>query len=354
MVIPMAYLSILDGVRTIAVLLVVACHLLFQVHGGKSPGFYDLNAMGHLGVAIFFVHTSLVLLGSLDRHGSALMPFYVRRVFRIYPLSITIVLLIALIQLAWPDPIDIGRLLSNLFLVQNLTGDPVYTGPLWSLPHEVQMYLFLPFLYFVIRRTKHSVVWCALIYFTSVVLAALDPDNLARFHTNGVTASLIRYAPCFTAGALAFALSARAPKTLHPAWLTTAIALGMTSIPLLVSAGSQETPLMWTFCLVIAIMIPLSRELTCQPIVRTTKVVATYSYGVYITHLLALSAIDGMMPGPPIVQWIAMLILLVGLPYICYHGIEKRGVALGARLAARCGKRSSLDAERRAAAGEAR
>jgi hypothetical protein len=29
-----------------------------------------------------------------------------------------------------------------------------------------------------------------------------------------------------------------------------------------------------------------------------------------------------------------MLVLLPGLAYICYHGIEKRGIAFGSRLAA--------------------
>jgi peptidoglycan/LPS O-acetylase OafA/YrhL len=334
MVISMAHLSVLDGVRAVAVLLVVVCHLLLQVIGG-DPAYYSIHAMGHLGVAIFFVHTTLVLMGSLARNGSAVIPFYVRRLFRIYPLAITVVLFIALLQLAGSSPIDVGRLLSNVFLVQNLTGDQPYIGPLWSLPYEVQMYLVLPLLYAVITRTKRPVLWCATLYVGTVVIAASDAGNLAHFHVPTVTAPLIRFAPCFTAGALAYALSGRMPKVLHPAWVATVLAAGIALVPCLVGIGAPETPLMWALCLLLAIVIPASREVAYQPLARATKTIATYSYGVYLTHVFALGAIDGLMPGPAIVQWAAMLILLPGLAYICYHGIEKRGLALGMRLAAR-------------------
>jgi hypothetical protein len=45
-----------------------------------------------------------------------------------------------------------------------------------------------------------------------------------------------------------------------------------------------------------------------------------------------------------------MLILLPGLVYICYHGIEKHRIALGARLAASYAMRSKR-AELRAPVG---
>jgi hypothetical protein len=40
-----------------------------------------------------------------------------------------------------------------------------------------------------------------------------------------------------------------------------------------------------------------------------------------------------LLPGPWYVQWGAFLILLPGLAYIAYHGIEKRGIAVGNRVA---------------------
>jgi hypothetical protein len=132
---PTAYLTNLDGIRTIAVLLVVVSHLLLQLTNGGEPAFYSFRTMGRVGVAIFFVHTTLVLMASLARHGPTAIPFYVRRIFRIYPLSVAVVLFFALLQWLSHMPTDTGELLSNLFLVQNLTGDASLPRPLYAHGH---------------------------------------------------------------------------------------------------------------------------------------------------------------------------------------------------------------------------
>jgi peptidoglycan/LPS O-acetylase OafA/YrhL len=80
--------------------------------------------------------------------------FYIRRFFRIYPLSILTVLGAVALHLhangrgisfgPRPQPLE---LTSNLLLVQNLTYSDSIVGPLWSLPIEVQMYVLLPFFF---------------------------------------------------------------------------------------------------------------------------------------------------------------------------------------------------------------
>src|SRR4051794_12015754 len=81
----------LDLLRAIAVLCVVVCHLSL-VFGNASAHFFNL--LGYFGVVVFFVHTSLVLMMSLDRANSEnptaalFVPFMVRRCFRVYPLAI--------------------------------------------------------------------------------------------------------------------------------------------------------------------------------------------------------------------------------------------------------------------------
>lgn len=335
MVIAMAYLSVLDGVRAVAVLLVVACHLLFHLNNGDEAIGYPFATVGQLGVAIFFVHTALVLLGSLERHDASPSAFYVRRIFRIYPLAIIVILTTVPFYLSAHVPLGGERLISNLLLMQNLIDEQPYVGQMWSLPYEVQMYVFLPLIYAVITRARWPVFWVLLLYLVTFAIAWADPGNHFRFRITGLTAPFLRYVPCFMGGVLAYTLAGRIPRVLSPAWLAAFLACCIAFAPMMVSAGVRETPLMWAVCFVLGCIIPACREMKSKLIAAVAKTIATYSYGVYLTHMVALSAIDGLMPGPPVVQWSAMLILLVGLPYICYHYIEKRGVAWGARLAER-------------------
>src|ERR1700741_5259738 len=132
----------LDLLRAVAVLLGLASHVYVFVTGKQVP---VNHRMGQLGVELFFVHTSLVLMQSLDRPrltGSALFKqFYIQRLFRIYPLSIVFV---SCIYFFGPEQWSTLELFSNLTLTQNLTYSKVMSDPLWSLPLEVQMYIALP------------------------------------------------------------------------------------------------------------------------------------------------------------------------------------------------------------------
>lgn len=322
----MANLANLDGIRAIAVILVVISHLLLQLTAGGEPASYSIKAMGRVGVGIFFVHTALVLMASLERHGPSAIPFYVRRVFRIYPLSVAIVLLFALLELFVGAPLDTEKFLSNLFLVQNITDRISVPLPLWSLPYELQMYLVLPLLYRATQMRRPVACLLGLSGCWALTMLAVSPETMFW--------KVARFVPCFLPGVMAFVLLRRGQGRLHPALLFGLIvAVGVLALPMLVAAGLPELPLMWGMCLAIGLTIPLCRQINEGYFARSANLIARYSYGIYLTHVLALGAIDGLMPGPAIVQWAAMLILLPGLAYVSYHGIEKHGVALGARLA---------------------
>src|SRR5271165_151232 len=147
----------LDVLRAIAVMCVFFSHLLHFSRGGETEFGWHL---GQLGVLMFFVHTSLVLMFSLERtslDGHALFSsFYIRRAFRIYPLSIFCVLSIFFIH--YPPEVRLihhvwshKELLVNLTLTQNLFRKRSFLNVLWTLPLEVQMYFFLPFLFIAFR-----------------------------------------------------------------------------------------------------------------------------------------------------------------------------------------------------------
>lgn len=313
----------LDLLRTCAIGLVVLSHVLLFVTDGKSSSLYNFHTMGRIGVAIFFVHTTLVLMMSLERQGAGAGPFMIRRLLRIYPLSVAIVALMTLFSLVEGRPIDLGKVLSNLLLIQNLTGAASTPHTLWTLPYEVQMYLLLPVLY-TVTRSARPLQWTALILAGTVVAASIS----------GI--QLVQYVSCFLPGMLAFVLGRRTSATLSPWLLFLVVGTAILVIPALVAAGLPETPLFWVMCLLLGLIIPLCRQLASKPLARAGNVVATYSYSIYLTHLLAFGyAFGGLIPGPWFVQWGVFLAMLAGLPCLTYRYIEKPGIDLGIKLAQR-------------------
>jgi len=317
----------LDALRACAVGFVVLSHLPYFV-GWEESGRFNLKALGHLGVAMFFVHTTLVLLFSLERNGSAAGPFLVRRFFRIYPLSVVTVLFFASLLWLGGKPMGFGALMSNLLLIQNITGDKSIPDPLWTLPYEVQMYLFLPVLY-ALSRSAQSVLWACLLFTGSLLLAALSGFELLQF------------VPCFLPGMLAFALRDIGPR-FGPSALFAVITVAAIAIPAMVAAGLPETPLLWAVCLALGLVIPSCRQFQSRSIAGCAKTIATYSYGIYLTHVLALGLAFPNAEAASLIQWVVLLLLLPGLAALVYHTIEKPGILLGQELARKLARKQPI------------
>jgi peptidoglycan/LPS O-acetylase OafA/YrhL len=317
----------LDLLRSVAVAFVVISHIPRYLW--PWPQAYSLQTLGRLGVAIFFVHTTLVLLQSMDRHGDGVGAFYVRRFFRIYPLSIAVVLFTSGMLVIGGRAPDVSVFVSNLLLVQNLTGAPSYPHPLWSLPFEVQMYLVLPAVYALARFSTRPV---ACLVALALVAAAVSLTGV----------ELVQYVPCFLAGAICFVLTKRMPAVRGPALIAAVVAIGAAVIPALVAANPAEksqvwaeTLLFWPFCLALGLVIPRCREVPHAGLARVGKTIATYSYGVYLTHIFVIAAV---FPGPEAIgwhSWTTLAVLLPLLAWIVHHAIERPGMRIGARIAER-------------------
>ena len=119
----------LDLLRAIAVLLVLAQHLCRRFYVDQL-GWVQTSSIGYFGVLLFFVHTSLVLMYSMEGW-QLLKNFHIRRIFRIYPLSLIAVLAALALQvdsdINGVRGLSHGQLpgkltiFSNVLLIQNLT-----------------------------------------------------------------------------------------------------------------------------------------------------------------------------------------------------------------------------------------
>lgn len=322
----------LDLLRTFAVLVVVFSHLpiitdLFSSnHSGQG-------ALGLLGVVIFFVHTSLVLMLSLERQtqtmGRALRAstFYIRRAFRIYPLSILLVVVVTLIAGLQGHPTDLKLFFSNLFLVQNLAGTESTPGQLWTLPYEVQMYVVLPLLFsLLLANAKRASRLVGALWFASAVLVLATWKLGWNYH-------LIIYLPCFLPGILAYTLLDR-EATLSPLWLAAYVAPMAFILPWLQVRGIHSNLIAWPVCLGLGLLIPRCREVKQRHLIVFGKLIARYSYGIYVVHTLCMDFWFEAVPRVyrP-VQYVGALASIALLSFAVYHLVEKPFIGFGSRLA---------------------
>jgi peptidoglycan/LPS O-acetylase OafA/YrhL len=323
----------LDLLRSLAVIFVVISHLPF-LGTIVEPYHYHLQTLGLLGVLIFFVHTCLVLMLSLERQAGMnsewrASQFYIRRAFRIYPLSIVAVLVVSVLTRGYDTAPSYSTILSNLLLIQNLNGKPSIPPELWSLPFEVQMYLVLPALYLLATRAgKAAPRQIGLLWVASGTMILL----LWRL---GLNYHLFKYLPCFLPGVMAFTLR-KSVRELSPWALFLYVGLVAVLLPCAVTFGAKENFLAWPVCLVLGLIIPRCREIGSKFVQIAGKVVARYSYGIYLVHGTCIKfAFHRLGITSYWLQFVTFAAATAVFSYLAYHWIEKPGIDLGRKLAER-------------------
>lgn len=181
-----AYRPEIDGLRALAVLLVLGYH-----------AFPELLPHGFIGVDIFFVISGFlitgILLGEFQQHQKInLGYFYARRLRRIAPALL--LLLSTLLLFGWfgvfspeykilAQHITAGALYSENFLLWQNTGYfdlTAYQKPLlhlWSLGVEAQFYLLFPLLLWLALRWRKPLLFCTGGFLISLALFILAPPT---------------------------------------------------------------------------------------------------------------------------------------------------------------------------------
>lgn len=162
-----AHIPVLDGVRGLAVSMVLIFHL-WQMFGEQTDllegyDFLSFLSVGQKGVDLFFVLSGFLITGILLRTKTQpkyFLNFYTRRALRIFPLYYGTLLLCLLwgifggvepffFKNMWPYFLYLQNIITSFKILP--IGGP---GHFWSLAVEEHFYLFWPWVVFVLPKNK--------------------------------------------------------------------------------------------------------------------------------------------------------------------------------------------------------
>lgn len=184
------YRGDIDGLRAIAILLVLLFHL-----------FPDLIRGGYIGVDIFFVISGFIITKTISfdlvKNSFSIKVFLFKRIRRLYPALLTV--LISTFILGWfllmpKEYSDLNKhILSSLSYIQNFIlwkevgyfDDSPQQKPLlhlWSLSIEEQFYVFWPWILLLVYRLKRiRYVYFILFFLVSFLLNIVTVRSYPEF-----------------------------------------------------------------------------------------------------------------------------------------------------------------------------
>ena len=338
----------LTGLRGVAALWVLGFHLcrIAGLSGAAWASHGGVLTFGWTGVDLFFVLSGFILMWV---HGAeftepglgALGRFAMNRVLRVYPLSLTVLALIAVLAALDPafvvwsraqDPANFsaGALIRTAFLATRWVAAPgEWNEPTWSLSVEIVGYAAFPLLALILTRCRTA---------TAVAVAAASLATLAAFEIlTGLAASnpisqipaLMRMGCGFIAGMAAcrvrLLLGPQGMPSAGPLALAACAGLG---VAFQFKDGSLLAPVAFAlliFCLSFGQDGALSRALSSKPALFLGRI----SFPLYLLHLtplLWLSAhvrLASLDPAETAILLFGYVAFCLGLASFLHHAVER-------------------------------
>lgn len=152
----------LDGLRAIAILLVLSMHIALRIPGIFATDWAKPFLHGWIGVDLFFVLSGYLVGGSVLRTLAekrfSFRKFYLRRSFRILPAYFAVLIAICIIRYGFPriggvPSFHLKDLVPNILLLTDYWQGNI-GAPSWSLSIEEHFYLLVPVLLFGVRNSQ--------------------------------------------------------------------------------------------------------------------------------------------------------------------------------------------------------
>ena len=357
------HIAALDGVRGLAVLGVMATHLLAG-NTARLGVVGNLLALGVNGVDIFFVLSGFLITGILhDSLGDSFYfrKFYARRVLRIFPLYYGVILVLMMmtgpLHLHW-NGLQWSLLLylqNTHFLFPSLRDfhTPYFDiDHLWSLAVEEQFYLVWPLLVALMPRPRRLLAVCVAGIVLSFGLRLWALQHGWGFDWANRNA-LCRADEMLGGAALALLLrTGLAERTVRLAvpvfFASLLLKVSLTYDGILLGRPGWYVPVATTVNYTLMVFLGASLLAWClQPESRVReafewkplRAVGKYSYGLYILHLVLLPGITLLLLQPlrSVFHGVVMARLAVGIAvfaisflaaYLSFHLYEKQFLRL--------------------------
>ena len=164
------YYPFLDGLRAIAIITVILCHVLRY---SQWLNFVD----GTIGVHLFFIIsgfliTTLLLKEKVKRGNVSLKNFYIRRVLRIFPVAYLYLIVLLVLNVLFKLGITAQSFVGAALYVRNLpVASDWYTGHFWTLSIEEQFYLFAPIV--LVSNTERYIKLMLMLFIAVPVISYL-------------------------------------------------------------------------------------------------------------------------------------------------------------------------------------
>ena len=307
----------LDGLRGIAILLVITTHYfngrVVPNAGLVMRGAALLAGLGWSGVDLFFVLSGFLITGILvDSKGSDgyFTTFYLRRTLRIFPLYY-VFLILMLWVLPSVFPADFPRVTHSSWMywvyLSNYRSGSRELLVSWSLAIEEQFYLVWPAVVYLVSAKKlpwicASFIVLALVYRIIVALVASD-SNATFFHTlsrlDGLSIGAF-IAIAFRNGDVFAKLARFAAIALWPSFSLFAVVVICAQLHHLDVQSYVPGKLLGSGCTAVFFGAVLVLTLVNRPKVLRfllLRFFGKYSYSLYLFHLSVLTIIDNHVKG---------------------------------------------------------
>jgi peptidoglycan/LPS O-acetylase OafA/YrhL len=325
----LGYRPFLDGVRGIAVLLVLVYHFNAINAIGEIP------LGGFLGVDIFFVLSGfLITCLFYEEHQRSdrirLKNFYIRRTLRLFPALIVLLGVTVWLTGLWKPALLALFYVANWALAFNKFGDLYLLDHTWSLSIEEQFYILYPLLFLFLVKLKPRNALVVLLILTGLIAINRAYLYSPLISITRVYVGLDTRADALLIGCICGTIIGQGIK-IKQRGLNFAVILSALLLPGFLIRSHYGSPYLYYggFTIFSACTGILLLKLLCSPPRIALRIlenpllvwIGRVSYGLYLWNPLVFTIINPPLPFPfHLVTQIAILFLIVGLSY---YAIER-------------------------------